>query len=650
KGVFQWSLGDHGGNLHNPIVTNTRFAFWLIDENTGIKQARGSIAFAPNGAMWVCDPSNRRIMHFSSNREFITRVLYQGKTYSCFIDPNNHTRLLTNFQEFAVNYNKPDIHDSWTYKYNWEGRFLPGYVWQGGVKTLNTLSNGKTYGTLTRRGGLTEVVELDTTWGIRYTNVATSLSGVRMASNGDLYGVEANGLNERVTWKKQTLLNFDGSNDPVYSAVTTILTNPRPSNIFDPRHSGAHIRPWEVTSGNVLVNFRGNIDKDGNKNPIEPEGSYHLGGMNPSTGEWLWKTSVATPVGYSGEFPVDGSFDIGNGPPEYAGNVAVAMDRSIFWGYNGEGWRQSQTNIWNHFYDNGLFVGQFGKTGPQYNADEVTNAAFAGNAFSPAVVKEGNDYYLYHNDESVHGGILRWKITGLNTLQEQRFPIATSNARTADPVMFLSATSNKTVINLMAGLPFATSKLANNTGLTSYSPAGNDNFVVSTGAISYRRRFDRDVTFQYYGNAGKAVFNFDLGTNTSGAWTINGNYKREGLTVGNGVDFAQLQVLDGAGKIIAKLDYMTPSFGSSGFHIQCNGQDMMADYTDGVSTGSIANNLQNLTISATGSSQISFSYGPLTKTVSIADHSANWQNPKTLRVYCTGGSQKVSMQNFTFTK
>ena len=202
----------------------------------------------------------------------------------------------------------------------------------------------------------------------------------------------------------------------------------------------------------------------------------------------------------------------------------------------------------------------------------------------------------------------------------------------------------------MAGLPFTTQRLANNTGLTSYSPVGNNNFIVRTGAISYRRRFDRDVTFQYYNGTGKAFFNFDLGNNTSGSWTINGNYKREGLTVGNGVDFAQLQVLDGAGKIIAKLDYMTPSFGSSGFHIQCNGQDMLADYTDGVRTGSIANNLQNLTISATSSSHISFSYGPLTKTVSIADPSANWQNPKTLRMYCGGGNQKISMQNFTFTK
>jgi hypothetical protein len=649
-GALQWTFGDKGGNLNSPVVTNTRFGFSIIDENTGLKKARGSIAFAQNGAMWIADPSNRRIMHYSSNREFISSIVYQGKTYSCFIDPNNHARLLTNLQEFAVNYDQPDIHKSWTYTYNWEGNFKPGYILFGGIKTPTTLSNGRTYGTMTRTSGATEIVELVPTQGIRYTGVTSTQGSVRMAANGDLYSVEATGINENEVWKKQTLMGFDGSNDPVYSLVTTILTNPVASDIYQPRLSGAHIRPWEVTSTNVLVSFRGNIDKDGNNKAVEPEGSYHLGGINPTTGAWLWKTSMSTPAGYTGEFPFDGAFDVGNGPPDYAGNVAVAIERSIIWGFNGEGWKQSEVNKWNHYYDDGLFIGQFGKTGPQYDADEITNAAFAGNAFSPAIVKEGSDYYLYHNDESVHGGILRWKITGLNTIKEQRIAVNTSHSGNTRQVVFERDVPTKTVINLMDGLPFTTSQLPNKSGVTSYSPTVNANFIVQTGAVSHRKRFDRDVTFQYSGGAGNATFNFDLGTNTSGAWTINGNYKREGLTVGNGVDFAQLQVLDGVGKIIAKLDYMTPSFGTSGFHIQCNGQDMLADYGDGVKTGRIVNNLQPLSITAKSSSGITFNYGPLTKTVSIADRTANWQNPKTLRIYCTGGGQKVSMQNFTFSK
>jgi hypothetical protein len=43
----------------------------------------------------------------------------------------------------------------------------------------------------------------------------------------------------------------------------------------------------------------------------------------------------------------------------------------------------------------------------------------AGNAFSSAFVKVDSIYYLYHNDESVHGAVHRWRISGLNTLAEQ---------------------------------------------------------------------------------------------------------------------------------------------------------------------------------------------------------------------------------------
>ncbi|UFH53110.1 PA14 domain-containing protein [Spirosoma sp. KNUC1025] len=47
----------------------------------------------------------------------------------------------------------------------------------------------------------------------------------------------------------------------------------------------------------------------------------------------------------------------------------------------------------------------------------------AGNAFSGSLVKVGDDLYYYHNDENYHSGIHRWKIAGLNTIQEQVLPI-----------------------------------------------------------------------------------------------------------------------------------------------------------------------------------------------------------------------------------
>ena len=101
----------------------------------------------------------------------------------------------------------------------------------------------------------------------------------------------------------------------------------------------------------------------------------------------------------------------------------MALDRTVVWGYHGEFWKNSQTNKWNQVYDDGLMVGQFGITGPETNGVEAA-AMMAGNALSAALVKDASgNAYLYHCDESVHGGLHRWKITGLNTIQEQTIPI-----------------------------------------------------------------------------------------------------------------------------------------------------------------------------------------------------------------------------------
>src|SRR5438270_7777269 len=136
---------------------------------------------------------------------------------------------------------------------------------------------------------------------------------------------------------------------------------------------------------------------------------------------------------------------MGNGNVPYRGNIARAMDRHIIWGYNGEFWKNSETNKFNHVYDNGLFVGQFGTTGPE--AGGAGGAMMAGNSFSPSLVKVGVDYYLYHNDESYHGAVHRWKISGINTIQEQTIPLTSSFVIQSEAQVLAG-------VDLMAGLPF----------------------------------------------------------------------------------------------------------------------------------------------------------------------------------------------------
>jgi hypothetical protein len=190
--------------------------------------------------------------------------------------------------------------------------------------------------------------------------------------------------------------------------------------------------------------------------------------------------------------------------------VAVnILDRNIITSYHGEFWKNSQTNMFNHYYDNGLAIGQFGITGPEMV--ETSNAMMAGNALTPVVVKDANgDLYLYHGDEGHHAGFHRWKITGLNTVKEQvitvAFPTAYSN-------------NNSGYLDLMAGLPYD-AVLSDNTAGWKRNPAYNNEadpfktlWRANTSRISYSRN-DMDISIESLNPTGATwSVSRDLGAN-----------------------------------------------------------------------------------------------------------------------------------------
>jgi hypothetical protein len=95
----------------------------------------------------------------------------------------------------------------------------------------------------------------------------------------------------------------------------------------------------------------------------------------------------------------------------------MTAGRNVLYGYHGEAWNGAEADQFMHFLDNGLFVGQFGK--PVYSVNNRVMAApeSAGNAFSPQLVTVNGHVYLWHNDESVHGGAHRWRIDGLDQIK-----------------------------------------------------------------------------------------------------------------------------------------------------------------------------------------------------------------------------------------
>lgn len=410
-GAASWTFGQAGGYRDNPDVANDKFYFRDVRSTMNT-----FIAFEADGSFWVGDPGNSRIQRYAADRTFLDRIQYQPNFYSCFVDRNNPTRVFAAFREFQVDYSKPLARNngSWVQVKNWGYHVTKEWAHQYNIfRSVNTLSNGKTYAFL-RNGSQWKVVELPASGNLRLNGPVMSFDNTYMYPDGSLRKVTRMFQNQPTVWSKRELTGFDASHNPVWGAWAVVAKTP-PATPLDPGYAGDanRLTPGEVTSSGVVLSFDG----------AHALYNYHLGGVRSGDSTWLWRVAPSTMKHYSGPFPADGAYDVGNGV-KYSGVSAMAVERNIFWGYHGEFWKNSQTNKWNHVYDDGLFVGQFGVTGPELNGKKAA-AGMAGNAFCANMIKMGDTAYLYHNDEGLNGGcgIHRWRITGLNTVQEQEVPV-----------------------------------------------------------------------------------------------------------------------------------------------------------------------------------------------------------------------------------
>ncbi|WP_147202608.1 hypothetical protein [Segetibacter aerophilus] len=637
SGRALWTLGQVGGHISSPVVANDRFGFWKFDPENASKQGFGAVAFAPDGSFWVCDPANYKIAHFAANRTYIEGILYTGRSYSLAVDVVNHTRVINSMHEYKVDYTSP-IKSSWTYKYNWQGNVTSNYDMLYQIRHMATLSNGRTYAMMKRKSdGRAELVELDPATGIRYTGLIFS-STAKIYADGSIGEMQNSGVNERQYFKKRTLIEFVGR-DPVYSGATTIATHTNTAR-NEPRNASINIYPTEITSSGILTLYKGG-------RTVGETSSYHLGGLDVSTEAVKWKTALPTFDEYQGPFPHNGDFEVGNfgGNDGGQGDAAMAIEKSIFTHYYGEFWKNGQTNIFNHYYENGLFVGQFGTT-----SDDVTEkaaAGMAGNAFSPVVVKVGQDYYIYHNDESYHGGTHRWKISGLNTVTLQTIPITSNFVRTSE-------TPALPGVDLMAGLPYR-SVLPGRVGAITRTPATETRrWQVKTNSFTYQKRNSYDVYFEYSEtNKSNSTIDFNLGKNSSLAnWSITGEISYAGAGANspdnNGTN-QYLDVLDNAGKIIVRI-YRKISY-TNFYTTQYANNTAILSQPDEVSR-KFTSHLQPIKIAKSGGNIIVTYAGQRAVRVAAFDPTADIRSPAKLQVKCTndGGGQgkKGSLHQFRF--
>jgi hypothetical protein len=210
-------------------------------------------------------------------------------------------------------------------------------------------------------------------------------------------------------WYRNTVTGFDASGNPQWSPDVTMaaLYEPRPGSVGPV--SGTTVA---LTSTGVLLSYDSSFQR-----------GKHLGGVATNGTSWAWRAFPTIKSPYpTWVYPI-GYFDIGANVVPNAPDVVMAAGRNVVVSYHGEGWNGKQGSQFMHFYDDGLFVGQFGQPYSQpngtYLAPDNYAAGFVGNAFSPALTTYDGETYLYSNDE--WGATLqRYHLVGVNTIREAK--------------------------------------------------------------------------------------------------------------------------------------------------------------------------------------------------------------------------------------
>ena len=212
-------------------------------------------------------------------------------------------------------------------------------------------------------------------------------------------------------WYRAPLTGFDASAKPQWGpeeVLATVYELPGSSN---PTSSAV----CPLTSSDIVVCYEPSL-----------RNIRHLGGIRRGETNWAWKAFPSTNTDLkSYNMPLDypiGYYDLGTNHKVYTGgNIALVSGRHIIAGYHGEGWHACQANQFMHFYDDGLFVGQFGVPGTDEKGNrwppEYSKDGYAGNAFCPALANDGDQIYLYLNDEW-GAPLQRYHLVGANSIQE----------------------------------------------------------------------------------------------------------------------------------------------------------------------------------------------------------------------------------------
>lgn len=426
SGTSLWTYGQQGGYTTNgPAATPDKF-FFEDHTNKGWFE-RTFITYSPDGRIWVGEPANFRTLIFDSQMNYLDQIMFVPHSYVSAVDPNDPKRVFCGFLEFEVDYSKP-LAQSWKLVNNWSASYSSSPLLDkggpGGINAVATLAkNGvtRTFAILQTTAAWNDsqnMFELPATGPMRQTAIKFSPEH-SLYGDGSIrwYSKDENGAAQTV-YRKQ-LVGFSSNGDPEWGANEVIARAPKGAK--DPYYKGS----FSSYSGTRFpITESGNVVFFDQERRVSTNPGYHLGAVEMGENKWKWKTSPTgrfkkiTSSGSDNGYVTspDGSYDDLTAH-QYGGSRAMVAKDTIVYGYHGEFWNQGQANQWLHFTEDGLFLGQFGTPNYPWRNSEYADQGAAGNAFSPSLVEFEGKYYLYHNDESVHAGVHRWRIEGMDTIK-----------------------------------------------------------------------------------------------------------------------------------------------------------------------------------------------------------------------------------------
>lgn len=411
----QWVLGRAESYTNDSTVYNDKFLFTSYEEE---EDRLLFLAYEPDGSLWVNDFANERFLKFDTSRNYVDQVIWKSNNYHVEVDSGSPTRVFSDFKEYSVDYSLP-IRESWQFVKNWAtieklDTLNINYSGNNFIRHIETMSNGRTYALIpdSLSSNSLRFIEFGLDNTLRDTGVTITdyNNGRTTMKSGGLIGwglIDGNG-----DWNfyRRFVTGFDASNNPILSAeelVGTIDTTGRGS---DYPVSNFPLSFAEYSSNGVLPLF--------GRNRQSESGKYHLAGFKAGGVEPTFRTAKGFVYDTNDPYPLGQNIFDDRFVTGIAGSAVVSVDNLFLWGYSGEGFKASQANYLHLLTDDGMFLLGAGTEGALRSSHFDAIPEMAGNAFSLSVVKIENDIYLYQNDENWHGGLHRWKISNLESINE----------------------------------------------------------------------------------------------------------------------------------------------------------------------------------------------------------------------------------------